>query len=136
MGVPDAGRPVHLAKAVDSGSPTVRPARVNDCGAKPLQHTEPRPGRIDGQEYVVQDHKHMEGLGFADGPWFLAGGLVVSVKGLGSDGIGSSDGDGNRWRQGGRVPVIRYGEEIIKVRRGYRLRIRVWRKLEEAAVRV
>lgn len=70
------------------------------------QHAPERPGRVHGEEDVVQDDKGEEGPRLAYPPGLLAVGLVVLVEQLDGDGI--ERGDGHR-----DPGVERAGEPIV-----------------------
>lgn len=101
-------------------------------------HAPEGPGRVDGEEDVVQHDKGEEGACLADAPGLLVAGLVVLVEQLGRDGI---DGGDSQWNSGIQSSSVEMGGNVERpqnrggnMRRWYRCRRVGWREVEEARI--
>lgn len=96
-GVAQASRSVWAAEALSRGSKAARSKGMGDAPLHNAHHAPEGPGRVNGEEDVVQHDKGEEGACLADAPRLLVAGLVVLVEQLGRDGIDGGDG---QWDSG------------------------------------
>lgn len=105
-GIAKATSAVKAAEAIDRTGNAIRAQRIGNTPPHAAEHAPEGPGRVHGEEDVVQDDKDREGAGLADGPGLLAARLVVDVEELDGDGVGGSDGQGHLGVEGGREDVV------------------------------
>lgn len=125
-GVAEAGRTVDAADRVDEASNARGAERAHDGATKSVKHAPPGPGRVDGQEDIVENDENAEEEGLADSPRLLAVRFVVGVQKLSGNGVDGRDGDGHAEVQSSVVDVIGNVE-----RRGRR-RAACWRRRNKA----
>lgn len=83
---------VHLTQRVDDANDAVGAVDGRDGARETGVHADEGPGRVDGQEDVVQHHQPAEGGGLGDGPWLVAARGVDFVEGYDGDGVDGGDG--------------------------------------------
>lgn len=86
-GVSNADRTVQTAEAISGTGKALGTSRVENTPPHTAKHTPKGPGRVDGEEDIVEDDKDLEGAGLGDGPGFLVMRLVVNIEALDGDGI-------------------------------------------------
>ena len=135
----EPGRPVDAAEAVGRGSDAAGAERADDGAAHAAQHAPEGPGRVDGQENVVEDDKGEEGPRLAHGPGLLAARGVEPVQCLGGDGVQGRHGQGDLGVERGLEDAVGDVEGAHDARghrrRRQRLRRIARREDEEAGIR-
>lgn len=86
---------VQLAQRVDDADEAVSAVDGGDGAVESLVHANEGPGRVDGEEDVVQHHQPAECGGLGDGPWLVAARGVDFVEGYDGDGVDGGDGEGD-----------------------------------------
>ncbi|KAH6606657.1 hypothetical protein Trco_005810 [Trichoderma cornu-damae] len=105
-GVAQAARPVEAAEAIGGGRDAAGAEGADEAPPHDAHHAPEGPGRVDGQEDVVQDDEGEEGARLADAPGLPAARLVVLVEQLCRDGIGGGNGQRNPSVQGRHVEAV------------------------------
>lgn len=136
--VSEAGGAVKTADAVSGGGRAAGAKGVGDAAAEATEHAPKGPGRVDGEEDVVEDDKDLEGGRLANGPGLLAAGAVEAVEQLDGDGVGGGNGQGHAGVEGtledrlGDVEGVHDGEVLRRGGDGRRRVVR--REVEELAL--
>lgn len=94
------------AEAIRSSSDAARAKGTDETPLHDTDHAPEGPGRVNGEEDVVQDDKDEEGACFANAPGLLVARLVVLVEQLGRDGIKSGNRQRNSSIQSRHIEII------------------------------
>lgn len=93
--VAEPGRAVQTARTVGGGGEATGPEGADDALAHAAEHAPKGPGRVDGQEDVVEDDEEAKRGSFRNAPGLLVVGAVVAVQQLDGDGVERGNGDGH-----------------------------------------
>lgn len=131
---------VDTAQRIDEARGSLGAERADDSPPQSTEHPPPCPRRVDSQEDIMRNDEPPEGQRLTDGPWLLAGGLVVGVQSLGGYGIDGRDGDGNLRIEDGVVNMVwdvdwRGKRRAAGRRRGDKPGVRIGRKPKKGRLR-